>query len=56
MSNDEFRAIVRSMRDAQRDYFRTRDHKYLTQSKELERLVDRELAEKPLFDREGREP
>lgn len=48
----EFVALVRSMREAQRDYFKTRSGEALSRSKELERKVDAALraaaeAEKP---------
>ena len=37
-------AAVKEMRDAQREYFRTRDKKSLQRSKSLERIVDELLA------------
>ena len=43
MTGDEFRSIVRAMRSAQAEYFRTRSHQALARSKEWERAVDREL-------------
>lgn len=45
MGNDEFRALVRQMRNAQRRWFKSkgRDHEALELSKNLERQVDREL-------------
>ena len=39
-----FRALVKDMRDAQKDYFRTRSQDALRRSKALERRVDSELA------------
>ena len=36
----EFIELVREMRNAQREYFKTRDKKVLQRSKELERKVD----------------
>ena len=43
MPNKQFRDLVRDMRAAQREYFRTRSHFVLQRSKELERQVDAEL-------------
>lgn len=48
----EFIALVRSMRQAQRNYFKTRSSEALNRSKDLERKVDAALraaseAEKP---------
>lgn len=40
---EEFACLVRSMRIAQRDYFRTRSTDSLKRAKELERKVDKEL-------------
>jgi hypothetical protein len=40
---NQFRELVRDMRAAQREYFRTRSHFALQRSKELERQVDAEL-------------
>lgn len=42
---DEFVSAVRAMRLAQREYFKTRDPRWLRQSKEWEAKVDRMLAE-----------
>lgn len=39
----QFRDLVREMRDAQREYFKTRSHFVLARSKELERKVDEDL-------------
>lgn len=41
---DPFRTLVREMRHAQREYFRTRDHSWLRTSKDLEGKVDKALA------------
>lgn len=38
-----FRALVKDMREAQKDYFRTRSQDALKRSKALERRVDSEL-------------
>lgn len=43
MPVNQFRDLVRNMRAAQREYFRTRSHFVLQRSKELERQVDAEL-------------
>jgi hypothetical protein len=39
-SCDEFIALVRQMREAQRSYFKTRSAEWLSESKRLERKVD----------------
>lgn len=44
-SETEFRELVRRMRKAQTDYFRTRDRGILDASKALERKVDAELED-----------
>jgi len=44
MNDKDFRDLVARMRQAQKEYFRTRDREALGRSKELERLVDTELA------------
>lgn len=41
---DEFVKTVREMRNAQKEYFKTRDKEVLAKSKELERKVDRMLS------------
>lgn len=52
MDAEEFRALVRRMRQAQRDYFKSRSIEKLRESKELERTVDAALNQTPgLFDR-----
>jgi hypothetical protein len=43
MTDNQFRDLVRRMREAQREYFRTRSHFVLQRSKELEKQVDAEL-------------
>ena len=43
MDYDSFRDLVRRMRDAQKEYFKTRDKDVLRKSKDLERQVDLEL-------------
>lgn len=43
MNAREFYNIVVKMRQAQRDYFRTRSQRSLTESKQLERQVDAEI-------------
>ena len=39
----EFMQLVREMRKAQKEYFRTRSKDLLNRSKQLERMVDAEL-------------
>lgn len=43
MKAKEFFDLVSKMRDAQKQYFRTRSQSLLNQSKELERAVDAEI-------------
>lgn len=43
---NEFIELVREMRNAQKEYFKTRDKSVLLKSKELERKVDSFLAHK----------
>ena len=43
IQDDNFRDLVRRMRDAQREYFKTRSHSSLERAKALEREVDKEL-------------
>lgn len=43
MNHKEFYELVKSMRKAQRDYFRTRDLDILKKSKHLESLLDKEI-------------
>lgn len=55
---NEFIELVRQMREAQKEYFRTRDRQVLQRSKVLEKRVDVLLAEydnkpKGLFDNEN---
>lgn len=42
---NEFIELVREMRNAQKEYFKTRDKNVLLKSKELERKVDSFLAQ-----------
>lgn len=49
MTGEEFMTLVRRMRAKQKEYFRTRSSVALRESKQLEREVDRLLAE----DRDG---
>ena len=55
MAENEFRALVAQMREAQRRWFSTKNQDALTQAKQLEKRVDAELAAKndqqSLFDR-----
>jgi len=43
MNPKEFYELVKSMRKAQREYFRTRDIDVLKKSKHLESLIDKEI-------------
>lgn len=43
---NEFIELVREMRNAQKEYFKTRDKNILQKSKELERKVDALLQQK----------
>ena len=54
---NEFIELVRQMREAQKEYFHTRDRQVLQRSKALEKRVDALIAEyndkpKSLFDNE----
>ena len=46
MTVGEFINIVKEMRKAQKEYFKTRSQASLTKSKELEKTVDKLLAER----------
>ena len=54
MNYDEFAKLVLLMRNAQRNYFKTRSSDWLNKAKELEKRVDEELKLDPrqgkLFD------
>jgi hypothetical protein len=54
VNEEGFRRLVRKMRKAQRDYFRTKSRDILEQAKDLEDEVDCELDHEqlPLFDKE----
>jgi len=58
MTAREFFYLVASMRDAQRNYFATRDRKIFLAARALENDVDREIRRvKTILDeREGKEP
>ena len=45
MNANEFRRLVRQMREAQTAYFKTRDASHLRAAKDYERRVDAELAD-----------
>ena len=47
----DFEMIVLKMRTAQRNFFRTRDQRYLRESKQLEHSVDSRLAD--MVDEQG---
>ena len=44
MESKEFVKLVADMREAQRNYFKTRDRSWLDKSKALERRVDNQIA------------
>ena len=44
MSYEQFRRLVKDMREWQREYFKTRSKTALSESKRLERLVDEALS------------
>lgn len=44
MNAKEFFDAVAAMRDAQKEYFRTRTREALTESKRLEKKIDAEIA------------
>lgn len=48
MSCEEFIKMVEKMRIAQKTYFATRESSWLSESKRLERLVDRAIASKEI--------
>ena len=51
MTSAEFYSLVREMRNAQREYFRTRSKDSLMKSKALEKQVDEALSgQRTLFD------
>ncbi len=45
MNVEEFITLVREMRDAQKEYFKTRNKIILAKSKDLERKVDKMLSQ-----------
>lgn len=45
MTDKDFRELVRRMREAQQNYFRTRHKTYLDYSRSLEKQVDAELRD-----------
>jgi len=45
MTEPEFYQLIEQMRQAQIDYFRTRDKDCLSKSKSLERKVDKQVEE-----------
>ncbi len=47
MNDHQFRDLVRRMRQAQKEYFRTRNSGWLRLSKDLEKQVDEELKKTP---------
>lgn len=49
LGRDEFYSLVKNMRAAQREFFRTRSKESLQKSKKLERHVDDEIYEYEAF-------
>ena len=49
VKNEEFRKLVKKMRNTQSSYYRTKDRDVLIESKRLEKLVDNELDDNVLF-------
>lgn len=45
MKLDEFVALVKQMRESQRAYFKERSPQWLSQARELERRVDKAIAD-----------
>lgn len=48
MDLEQLKSLVRDMRTAQKEYFKTRSHDALQRSKALEKRVDEEVAKKPV--------
>ena len=46
MNEQEFKQLVKEMRDAQKNYFKTRTNLTLTKAKQLEKQVDDELEDR----------
>lgn len=46
MTPEQFKQLVKEMREAQKQYFKTRDYAVLDKSKKLEKQVDAELEER----------
>ena len=44
MNDQDFRHLVRCLREAQREFFKTRDASHLRAAKDYERRVDEELS------------
>ena len=45
MTYNEFKTLVRNMRNAQKKFFKTRNQDALVKSKEYEKQIDEELAD-----------
>ena len=54
MDAKEFFYLVKDMREAQREYFRTRSKDVLTRSKDLERRVDYEIERTIYYRNDGK--
>lgn len=52
MKIDDLAKLVREMREAQRSYFTERSPQWLSKAKELERRVDRAVAD--VLDKQGK--
>ena len=50
MSYEQFKELVKAMRQWQKEYFKTRSKTALSESKRLEKLVDEALFEQLTFD------
>lgn len=56
MTTGEFAYLVKKMRDAQKEYFKTRSSDSLRRSKDLEKQVDDVLSSREKRIKEEREP
>lgn len=56
MTTGEFADLVKKMRDAQKEYFKTRSNDSLRRSKDYERQVDEVLLSREKRIKEEREP
>ena len=56
MTTGDFADLVKKMRDAQKEYFKTRSNDSLRRSKDYERKVDEVLSSREKRIKEEREP